>query len=184
MKKIFFLVVLLLAAPHVQAASYKSTLKEWTRSAVKYRSQDLIAILQMKATLLNDTMLRAQAAKNAKTYDLIPEDREGVLTDLEQKRGDAVLFFISFYSSDRKYDDLANPRCGWDLRLENKEGIFHPERIEKVNKLSPLEIMYYPYLNPWSKGYFVWFPAEAASSSTPWVLSVHGTSAHADLTWK
>ncbi|MDO8519640.1 MAG: hypothetical protein Q7T11_05710 [Deltaproteobacteria bacterium] len=183
-KKILFPFLCLLFFIPPAHAGYKGTLKKWTREAIRYRSEDLSAILKVKATLLSDSMLKAQAARNAKVYGLSPSEKEVVLEELLRKRGDAVLFFISFYSADRKYDDLSNPRSGWELRLESPSGKFAPDHFEKINKISPMETMYYPYLDLWSKGYFAWFPPEAATSSSPWVLSIRGPSARASLTWK
>lgn len=134
--------------------------------------------------MLNDRILNAQALKYGELYDLSDSEQEDFLNELTRKQDGAVFFFVAFYNYDRHFDDLANPRAKWDLRLQAGGRDFAPLRLEKVNRPNPLERLFYPYLDSWSRGYYVWFPAEAANDEAPYTLSVHGPFAASKLVWK
>lgn len=184
--KIIFLIVFLTMPLLVQGGSpsYKKILKKWTHSDGVYRSRDFHAEIIWSATWLNDPMLEAQSAQYARVYDVSNADEKEFLAALTKKRDDAVLFFVSFYHHDRHFDDLTDPRGKWDLRLHAGGEDFKPLRMEKVNRANPLERLFYPYLDSWSRGYYVWFPREAANYPSPHTLSVHGPFASSELVWK
>lgn len=175
---------LLPATSFSKSPSYKKVYKKWTRSDSVYGLSDFHASILWSATPLNDQVIEAQAKKFAKAYEVPLKEEEEELERLKEKRGDKVLFFVSFYSYDRHFDDLENPGSKWDLRLEAGEMTYRPVRFEKFNRPNPLDKLYYPGLGPWSSGYYVWFPAEAGMRPYPWILSVHGPKAHSKLKWK
>ena len=180
----FFILILLPSAADSGSSSYKKILKKWTHSDTVYRSRDFHAEILWSATWLNDAVLNAQAGWYAKVYDVSDSEKENFLDELIKKRGDSVLFFISFYNYDRHFDDLTNPRAKWDVRFQAGGLDFRPLRMEKVNRATPLERLFYPYLNSWSRGYYVWFPVEAVNYSSPHALSIHGPFASSELVWK
>lgn len=183
---LWFLVALcgLAFAVHAGEGSYKKTLKKWTRTDEVYKADDFHAVIIWSATILNDRMLSAQAEKYAKAYNVGVSERDEIFEKLEKKREGGTLFFVSFYSYDRKFNDLADKRAGWDLRLEAGDSTFRPLHIEKINKPTPLDLLYFPYFDQWSTGYYVRFPAEAGMQVFPWTLAVHGPKAHSTLVWK
>lgn len=170
--------------PTATAASYKKTLDRWTRSDSVFAPRDLKAEILWSATYLSEEMIWAQAQLYQKTYRLPVSDREKFASGLQGKRGDEALFFVSFYSHDRRFDDLTNPLAKWDLRLECGGETERPSRIEKIVRLSPLESVFFPDTTPWSKAYYVWFPGEILSRPSPWKLSVFGPRAHSTLVWR
>lgn len=164
--------------------SYKKTLKKWTRSGECYRYQDLHAAIIWNATLLTDEMILAQTKKYAKTYDLKSAGKAAFLESLRQKRKGGTLFFVSFYSYDRRFSDLKNPEASWDLRLETGESQIKPTHMDPIGRITPLDILLYPYVNVWSRGYYVWFPISIENLSFPVILSVYGPQASSSLTWE
>ncbi|MBI4412524.1 MAG: hypothetical protein HY541_08580 [Deltaproteobacteria bacterium] len=186
----FFLFIFFPLGADSGGPSYKKTLKKWTHSDTVYRARDFHAEILLSATWLNDAVLNAQAAKYAQVYDVSDSEQDEFLGQLVKKRDDAVLFFVSFYHYDRHFDDLTDPQAKWDIRLEAGGGAtgggrdFRPLRMEKVNRPTPLERLFYPYLDSWSRGYYVWFPREASNYSSPHTLSVHGPFASSELVWK
>lgn len=167
-----------------KSPSYKRVYKKWTRSDSVFGLSDFHASILWSATLLNDQVIEAQAKKFAKAYEVPLNEKEEELKRLKEKRGDEVLFFVSFYSHDRHFNDLTNKRAKWDLRFEAGEVTYRPVRLEKFTRPNPLDKLYYPSLGPWSHGYYVWFPAEAGMRPHPWVLSVHGPKTRSKLKWK
>lgn len=184
MKSIFLILFFLIFTMTAQAKepSYKKVLKEWTRTHTVYQSSDFHVSILWNATLLNEEMINAMASYYQKTYNISDEERVEVMADFKQKQEGELLFFVSFYTSNRSFADIQNPRAHWDLRLNVGPHAYKPLRIEKVSKQTPLLQLYFPYLDQWSKGYYVWFPSE--SKSEAFELSIHGPQAHSELEWK
>lgn len=177
--------VLLLFSFNAQAKdSYSKILKKSSRGDEIYKVENLKAFIIWKASPLTDELIAAQTNRYAKSYDPLPEEKENFQKDLFSKRGDESLFFISFYSADRKYGDLSNPKAKWDVKLKVNGETLTASRIEKINSPNPLDLLLYPYLTPWSRGYYVWFPINASRLKTPFSLSVHGAFASSTLSWK
>jgi len=168
-----------------KSSAYKKTLKAWTRSDKVYITDNFKEAIGWNATLLNDAMLMAQANYYAKVYEISADEKQKKLDELKKKKGDEVLVFVSFFSGDRHFDDLTDERAKWDVRLEAGGVTFRPTRIEKISKrANPLDMLYFPYLNNWSRGYYFWFSPQAQLYSKPWTLSVHGPEAKSKLVWK
>lgn len=166
-------------------SAYKSDLKHATRGDKVYVVKDqLKAAIIWKATLLDQRMLEAQAIEQSRVYQLRDLEQEKILGELKARQDDRVLLFVSFYSSDRKFADLTDEKAAWRLTLNAGGREFTPEKIEKNGRTTPLDRLFYPYLDNWSEGYYVWFSGEAARYQRPWKLSVHGPQAHSTLGWK
>lgn len=166
----------------VHAAGYSKTLKKWSRSDRVFLFKELDAAILWNATLLTNELLSAQADRYAKNYDLPVNEREDFLNSLYKKRDNQVCFFVSFYSHNRHFNDLKNNQAHWDIRLQKDGVLLRPSRIEKINRATPLDEMFYPYLNPWSRGYFVWFETDLNEEDAS-TLSVYGPEASSQLTW-
>lgn len=185
LKLYFILGLFFFLSSAVQAKeAYHRTLQKLTRKDQVYRSQDLKASIIWNATPLTDPLIAAQTHFYAKVYDALPEEKANLHETLLSKRGKEALFFVSFYSAERKFGDLANPKARWEVRLKMEEGVLEPSRIEKIGYPNPVEQIFYPYLTPWSRGYYVWFPIPSSGLKTPFSLSVHGAFASSTLTWK
>lgn len=167
-----------------KSTDYKKTLKKWTRSDRVYKSEDLKASIYWTATLLNNQMIHAQAERYAEAYESSEADKQKIYQELMAKKNGQTLFFVSFYSGNKKFSDLLNPRADWELRLESGGHTYKSIRLEKIGKTKPADRMYFPYITPWSEGYYVWFDAAAEIHESPLKLSVYGPDAHSTLAWK
>lgn len=183
MKKfILFLLPLVFLSYSLDAKeNYRKVQKKLTRSDQVYRLKDLNAVILWNATYLSDELLNSQTEWLAQRYNLSQAEKENKLDELNSQKDEMGYFFVSFFSDQKKYSDLANPRDGWDLRLEIGDKRYKPVRIQKVKKPSPLETKLYPYINPWSENYYVWFPV---SPSKPFQLAVYGPRGKSHLLWK
>lgn len=182
---VFFICFLLIISLPAQAGdrSYKKNLKKWTRSGTVYSLKDFRAEIVWDASFLSHSLLKSQADLYARTYEIPTPERENFLNSLYQKRGDEALFFISFYSYNPHYNDIANQRGDWDLRLEVGGEMIRPSRIDKIKRPTPLDRVFYPYLTPWSRGYFVWFPVNPDSLDSSFQLTIHNPRASSRLVW-
>ncbi len=183
---LLFLCCLLVVSWPGQASdrSYKKNLKKWSRNGTVYSLKDFRAHILWDVTFLSNSMLKSQADLYARKYELSPVEREDFLNSLYQKRGDEALFFISFYSYDPHFNDIMNQRADWDLRLEIGGEMIRPVRIEKIKRPTPLNQLFYPYLTPWSRGYFVWFPVTTDHLENGFLISLHNPKAFSKLEWR
>ena len=187
MKKIIPILVLLgicLILPPAEAASpYKKTLKKWTRTDTTYRTSDLQEIVGLRATLLTDEMIEAQGRLHAKVYRLGAADELAVKEGIKAKRGSGTLFFVSFYGGERRFADLTNPKAGWDLRLTVGSHTYLPEKITPISfPHTPVDLMNYPYLDVWDRGYFILFPV-SWKNPADFKMAVYGPQGGAELEW-
>ncbi|OGQ07978.1 MAG: hypothetical protein A3G32_07570 [Deltaproteobacteria bacterium RIFCSPLOWO2_12_FULL_40_28] len=181
-KLILFLIPLVFLSYSLDAKeNYRRVQKKLTRSDQVYRLKDLNAVILWSATYLSDELLNSEAGWIAKHYNLSQTEKADKLGELNAQKDEMGYFFVSFFSDQKKFSDLANPRDGWDLRLETAGERHKPVRIQKVKKPSPLEMKLYPYINSWSENYYVWFPI---NPSTPFQLAVYGPKGKSHLLWK
>lgn len=136
------------------------------------------AAILWKATPVNDEVLGAQIEEYARIYE--PSDAVEYANERRQHQGKDSLFFVSFYSGNRPFEDLTNARADWELRLKMGGEVYAPLRFEKIKKHSPLDLRFYPYLNQWSHGYYVWFPRIHDKNFS---LSVRSPYARSELHW-
>jgi len=69
-----------------------------------------------------------------------------------------VGFFVSLYTYKTLKEFNMDENSTWKIYLVGKDGIEVPaKKIEPVT-ITPTETVFYPYLNRWSKAYYVDFP--------------------------
>lgn len=173
-------------AQHAQAKKdkdYEKALKQWNRHDEVYRSSDLAATILWDATWLNPEMLDAQASLFARRYNLSASEESAKRLELESKNRGYAVFFISFFTQDRKFNDLANPAHGWQMTLESGGKKYKPLYIEKIKRPVPEDLLYYPHITHWSVGYRVSFPPEAIQGGQPISLDLRNSVYHSKATW-
>lgn len=161
---------------------YKKALDKYTRSSEVYWKDNLHAAIMWTATLLETPMLDAMAKKYSEVYEA-PSIQSEQLAELQNFTAGETLFYVSFYYGNRFFADLLNPRARWEVTLRTKSNVYKPVRLEKTKKPTPLDHLYFPYINQWATGYYIGFPAEAMNER-PFTLEVHGPQAHTELLWE
>lgn len=181
---VLFLNFFLFATPSfAKRVSYKKALKQHTESQEIYQREDFHASLSWHATWLKPAFLEAMSYEHAKIYNLNSNERITYLKDLQREYADFDVFFVSFYSYDRKESDLASLRTVWKLRLEGEgDQYYSPAKFEKVAKPNTYLKRMFPYINTWSNHYYVFFPKSGFGKSAK--LSVRGPTGKGHLTWK
>lgn len=142
------MILVLAAASSVACAGYGSILKKWTKTGRSFNPDTLDARLIFTATILSDDIISAQK-------DVV-EDRKMDNIDVPASSGND--FFISFFAH-KWLADLSNEsNSTWKMFLVGANGVeIAPQKIEPVT-ITPVEAVFYPYLNRWSKAYHVSFP--------------------------
>lgn len=161
---------------------YKKELKKYTKSAEMYQRQDFHANIIWKVTYQAPEFLQAKAKKIAKTYKLSAQEEADIYAKQKQQFGKSVNFFVSFYSYDRNTTNLSVKDNKWKLYLVKDGKRFEPKHIREKSNLSPIEKSLFPYVDHWSKAYYVSFDLETISY--PFELQVMSPEGHSKLLWK
>ncbi|EKD41262.1 MAG: hypothetical protein ACD_73C00787G0002 [uncultured bacterium] len=184
--KYFLLVALILSSFSSFAgvkSDYKKILKKWSRHDEVYAHYDLKAAIIWDATFLSEEMLEAQADLYARQYDLDDSQKLKEWENLRSSREGKTVFFVSFFNSSKKLDDLSNPKHGWLIRLKSRGNVFEPVLIERLKRYSPEAQLFYPYILPWSVTYRVSFPPNAIVSGQKFELDVRNQLSDSHLIW-
>lgn len=134
---------------------YEHTIEEGTQREQLYSS--LQNILEIHATLLNSKVTHAILDQNARLYlwDITKYAEEQ--KKFKESAQSETIFFVSFYTPERKHDDLSKSKSLWKIFLDVK-GRRYEGTATKI-KLTTTEIRsIYPFHNRFSTGYFIKFP--------------------------
>ncbi len=113
--------------------------------------------LEVHATIHNTHVLQALADQNARVYQL---DSMAYQQEKDKQSIDAQLqtgFFVSFFTPERKHDDLAKFKTIWKIFLDVNGRRFEGKAVKIKKQVADLQA-FYPYHNRWSTAYKVTFP--------------------------
>lgn len=141
-------------------SAYESVIDKWSDNIENYNG--LSNTMSIKATLLNNEAATAQLDQNARLFqwDQITFDNEK--KKLETRLGQQTEVFVSFYSPERKWDDLYKSKTLWKIFLD-VDGMRFEGKATKI-KLLPREIQgLYHYHTSFATPYTVSFPVPAST---------------------
>lgn len=139
-------------------SAYENVIDKWSDNIENYNG--LSNTMSIKATLLNNEAALAQLDQNARLFqwDQITFDNEK--KNLETRLGQRTEVFVSFYSPERKWDDLYKSKTLWKIFLD-VDGMRFEGKATKI-KLLPREIQgLYHYHTSFATPYTVTFPVPA-----------------------
>lgn len=139
---------------------YETIVDKWTDHIEDYNG--LNNTVTIKATLLNPEAAIAQLDQNARVFqwDQITFDNEK--KNLENRMTSQTEVFVSFYSPERKWDDLYKSKTLWKIFLD-VDGQRYEGKATKI-KLLPREIQsLYHYHTSFASPYTITFPVSARS---------------------
>jgi hypothetical protein len=188
---LFIISLFLFSSTHVEAHSvskakkqYKKVLKKWTKGDKTYQNRNFLATIHWKATLLSDDMLKAQNDLLSHIYEYSENEKSRKYFEVKNQIDGYTVFFVSFYSGNKRYNDLKNKKAGWEIYLETKNFQIPVSKIEKISKYpTPQEKLLYPYLDSWFKGYYLWFKTDQAIDSKEIKLKINSPNARSTLIW-
>lgn len=161
---------------------YAKVLDHSTRRIQKYSG--LYNTVEMAATYLRPEMMQAQLEQSARLYQW-----DKARFSLEKNRRDELMkneteFFLSFYTPDKKNDDLHKNNTQWRVYLD-ADGRRWEAKVTKI-KLQLAEVQgLYPYHNRFSTAYSLTFPVSVGTLSLkPVKLVVTGPVDIATLEWQ
>lgn len=171
------------SSPHASRHDYKKALKRWTRADELYQREDFYASLSWHATYLSAEFVSAQANEIGRIYDHTSYDERRIEREMFDRFAGQTVFFVSFYGYDYKSGDLADKEPQWILRLEVDGQRYAPVKIEPVKKPTPLDKQLFPFINTWSRHYYVYFTGFASVKSEDVHLRINGPYSNGHLNW-
>ncbi|MBF0104502.1 MAG: hypothetical protein HQM16_04150 [Deltaproteobacteria bacterium] len=161
---------------------YKKQLRASSRTKEVYQRDDLFASVRWHVTYQTPEFVQAKAEKMAKFYKYEGQKKQDLIQAERAKFDAYTAFYISFYAYDYKYADISNQDNHWKLYLEADGERFEPVKFERIEKVTPLYEVLYPYSNVWSRHYYVFFP-KLNTDSLPVKLIVTGPTGSSELKW-
>lgn len=143
----------------ITQSEYENIIAKNTEKAQVYES--LYNVLDVSGTIMNSQMTAAQLSQSARLYlwDKTKLDSETAAKKIKTEK--ELEIFISFYTPDRKNDDLAKNKTLWKIFLD-LDGKRYEGKATKV-KLLLSEIQgLYPYHTKFATPYSIVFPISAS----------------------
>ena len=145
---------------------YFDMLSDWTRSVKVFDGLD--AKVYMTATYKDPAFITSYIKRYSKAFKLEDSYAEALL---ERELGEAERyneFFISVYTPDDSWNDLARQSSIWRLYLEDDTGArLVPLSVSQVDKVDPLIRDFFPYYDMWATAYRVKFPKYSETGTEP-----------------
>ncbi len=161
-------------------SEYYSSLEEKTRKEKIY--DGLYAKLEFTAVMLTTELSHLQVDQNARIYqwdlDRYSNEKSKVDSDLTKQ----TFVFLSFFTPERKNDDLHKPKTLWRVFLD-ANGKRYEGKVEKVKTLFAEVQTLYPAHNRWSTPYKITFPVPVSQieNSTSNKLTLTGPVTSASI---
>jgi len=165
------------------------TESEYTEIAEKYTEKiqvysGLYNLMDMSATLINSSVAKAQLEQTARLYqwDAAKMTTEKVKSD--ENLGKETEIFISFYTPERKHDDLNKNKTLWKIFMD-ANGKRYEGTIKKIKLLTDEVRGLYAYHTRFATPYSIVFPVSAKSIENSNVkLTVTGPVGSATVQFK
>lgn len=157
----------------ISASEYEKIVDNNTQSTEKY--QGLYNTLYVSGTFLTSRVTQAQLEQSARLYLWNKEKFEAESKPKLEKLNSKTEFFISFFTPERKNDNLSKSKSLWKVFMD-VGGKRYEGKIEKVRNLTAEIQSHYPYHNRWSTPYVVSFDVPTRSTeSLPVDLTITGS---------
>ena len=165
----------------ISTSEYEGLVDDKTKKTEVY--DGLYNKLTVQTTRLDGEMSENLVAYQAKLGQWSLEKYKEEKAKIIAKHSDGTEFFMSFYTPERRHDDLSTSRTTWKVYLEIS-GQRYEGKITKIKSLYlDLEAIY-PHHNRWSTAYSVMFPVSTpATDGKPAVITVTGPLATTQLVY-
>lgn len=140
---------------------------EFAESIERYSSGDsefsgLYNTFEMKATVLNGPVRDAVLKRQSEYYQWDPSqlatEREKASQELSSETG----FFLSFFTPERKNDNLADTKAIWRVYLE-VSGRRYVGKAKRDRRLTAELQSLFPYHTRWNSPYLITFPVAVSA---------------------
>lgn len=147
----------------ISPADYQKALDQQTRRSQKY--QGLYNVFDLSATLVNPTLAQAQLEQSARLYQWDRAQFQSEKNKSDQQLKDRTEVFLSFYTPEKKNDDLHKSSTQWRVYLESG-GRRWEGKVTKI-KTTLAEVQgLYPHHTRFSTPYSISFPVSAEQATS------------------
>ena len=138
----------------ISESTYQEIISENTQHQQKYSG--LYNTIDVTATILNSKVTSAQTDQYARLYlwDLTKYNEEKAKA--ESNLNKEASFFVSFYTPEKKHDDLNKNKTLWKIFLD-VDGKRHEGKVKKIKLLTEELQGFYPFHNRFSTPYMITF---------------------------
>lgn len=113
------------------------------------------------ATRLDASAQESYLAYSARLYQWSKSQYDQEKSKVATKQSQSSEFFLSFYTPERKHNDLSSSKSMWKIYLDVEGQRYEGSAVRLKQNVNELETMY-PAHNRWSTPYLISFPIAAA----------------------
>lgn len=141
-------------------AAYEDTVDKNTDRIEKY--DGLSNTVTVQATVLNSNMIDAELEQSARLYEWDSNKMVTERKSAQDKAAQQTNVFVSFYSPERKWDDLHKNKTLWKIFLD-VNGQRYEGKAEKVKLLTKEVQSMYHYHTRFATPYMLSFPVSTSA---------------------
>jgi len=152
---------------------YDEALSRWTREQRLYKSFETMAVVD--ATYFSEEFLAAYLTEYRTVFNPLPAEFEAISGKLRARQERKECFFLSVFTGERDWNDLALANSTWKIYLQNDGGgRARATQVSQVDKTDPLFRHFFPHYRDFFEGYLVCFdrvlPQEPGAAGLPVLL--------------
>jgi hypothetical protein len=134
---------------------YLKVIENFSRGEVEY--EGLYNQFTYKATLVNAPIREAMLLKEAEYFKWDPSQLQTERDKAAEKMANSTDVFLSFYTPERKNDNLTDSKSIWRVYLDTN-GKRYEGKPRKAKKLFAEMATLFPYHTRWNTAYYIEFP--------------------------
>jgi hypothetical protein len=139
---------------------YGNVLGKWTREVALYSGLETRGFC--RTVYLSPEFVDAQAKKISEMRAELPDEAQRTRERLRAQAATPTVFAV-FYTPDKQSNDWNEKDSVWRIAFNFGLGQVEPQRIERLERPFNAELRaLYPYLDDYSVGYVIHFPAQQA----------------------
>ena len=141
--------------PEISIGEFESLIENKSKKLELY--DGLYNILTVQGTWLDSQISEASLSHSARLYQWNEQKYRDEKTKVISRHTESTEFFVSFYTPERKHNDLSQSKTLWKIFLD-VNGQRYEGKAAKVKLLLSEIRALYPYHNRWSTPYMISFP--------------------------
>lgn len=173
-------------------SDYERVYSAWTREAHPFAFGRLADVLDATATFESWEFRWAYVVRYAHDHALPTESRTALLRTTLEDASAHHRFFVTLIGTDWRESDLTSERSAWRVLLVDEAGrVTAPLEIERIERPTPAERIYFPSITPQRQTFRIVFPATHADGTATIapdtrviVLRFTGAQGTVDLRWE
>ena len=163
----------------ISQAEYEKRIEPYTKRIEKY--QGIANVLNFSATLLNSKVVQAQLMQRSRLYQWDSTTFNAEIGKMNTELDKTTQVFISFYTPERKHDDLNKNQTLWKIFLD-ADGRRWEGKAVKIKLLTNEVQGVYPDHSRFATPYLITFPVSTKLiESYPIKLTLTGTVTSASV---